>query len=83
MGFSLGHWLVVLAVTVIVFGAGRVPKAMGDLARGIRAFRSGVQEDTTTEMGSDQLVKRRRTGQTAATGLRGADRTSSTVRRDA
>jgi sec-independent protein translocase protein TatA len=34
--FSLSHWLVVLAVVLIVFGAGRIPKAMGDLAHGIR-----------------------------------------------
>ena len=43
--FSLGHWLVVIAVVLIVFGAGRLPKAMGDLARGLRAFRGGLQEE--------------------------------------
>lgn len=83
--FSLAHWLVVLAVVVIVFGAGRVPRAMGDLARGIRAFRSGMREETTTEMGSDQLLEGQRTDQAAVEtpGNRGANRTSSTVRRDA
>ena len=45
--FSLGHWLVVIAVVLIVFGAGRLPKAMGDLARGLRAFRGGLQEDAS------------------------------------
>lgn len=54
--FSLGHWVVVLAVVVIVFGAARVPKAMGDLARGIRAFRSGLREETT-EARSDRRVE--------------------------
>jgi sec-independent protein translocase protein TatA len=37
--FSLSHWLIVLVVILILFGAGRIPAAMGDLARGIRAFR--------------------------------------------
>ena len=42
---SLGHWLIVIVVVLIVFGAGRLPKTMGDLARGVRAFRSGMQEE--------------------------------------
>ncbi len=46
--FSLGHWLVVIAVVLILFGAGRLPKAMGDLARGLRAFRGGLQEEPAT-----------------------------------
>jgi sec-independent protein translocase protein TatA len=45
--FSLSHWVVVLAIVLIVFGAGRIPKAMGDLARGLRAFRTGMREDNT------------------------------------
>lgn len=43
--FSPGHWLVVIAVVLIVFGAGRLPKAMGDLARGLRSFKAGLQDD--------------------------------------
>lgn len=43
--FSLGHWLVVLAVVLIVFGAGRLPQTMGDLAKGIRSFKKGMRED--------------------------------------
>jgi len=43
--FSLSHWVVVLAVVLILFGAGRIPSAMGDLARGIRAFRTGMKDD--------------------------------------
>lgn len=43
--FSLMHWLVVIAVVLIVFGAGRLPNAMGDLAKGFKAFRKGLRED--------------------------------------
>ena len=46
--FSLTHWLVVLAVVLIVFGAGRLPKAMGEFARGVRAFRTGMREDASS-----------------------------------
>ena len=44
--FSLTQWLVVLAVVLIVFGAGRLPKTMGDLAKGVRAFRAGLRDDS-------------------------------------
>ena len=54
--FSLTHWLVVLAIVLILFGAGRIPKAMGDLARGIRAFRIGMREDNA-DGGGEQLVE--------------------------
>jgi sec-independent protein translocase protein TatA len=43
--FSLSHCLVLLVVILILSGAGRIPAAMGDLARGIRAFRTGMRDD--------------------------------------
>jgi sec-independent protein translocase protein TatA len=54
--FSLSHWLVVLAIVLILFGAGRIPNAMGDLARGIRAFRTGMKDDKA-EAGGETLVE--------------------------
>jgi sec-independent protein translocase protein TatA len=55
--FSLSHWLIVLAIVLILFGAGRIPGAMGDLARGIRAFRTGMREDNTGEASGEKLVE--------------------------
>jgi len=55
--FSLSHWLVVLVVILILFGAGRIPAAMGDLARGIRAFRTGMREDPAAESGGDKQIE--------------------------
>jgi sec-independent protein translocase protein TatA len=43
--FSLVHWLVVLAIVVLLFGAGKLPRVMGDFAKGIKAFKSGMKED--------------------------------------
>ena len=54
--FSLSHWVVVLAIVLILFGAGRIPKAMGDLARGVRAFRTGMRDDPAAEAGGESLV---------------------------
>ena len=43
--FSLTHWLVVLLVVMLLFGAGKIPRLMGDLAKGIKIFKSGLNED--------------------------------------
>ena len=55
--FSMGHWLVVLVVVLIVFGAGRLPKAMGELARGMRAFRTGMRDDPASATTAEQRVE--------------------------
>ncbi|MEI6984790.1 MAG: twin-arginine translocase TatA/TatE family subunit [Rhodospirillaceae bacterium] len=43
--FSIFHWLVVLVVIMILFGAGRLPSVMGDFAKGIKAFRAGLKDE--------------------------------------
>jgi sec-independent protein translocase protein TatA len=47
--FSLVHWLVVLAIVVLLFGAGKLPRVMGDFAKGIKAFKSGMKEDDSAD----------------------------------
>jgi sec-independent protein translocase protein TatA len=42
--FSLTHWMVVLLVVLIVFGAGKLPRLMGDLATGIKAFKGNLKD---------------------------------------
>jgi sec-independent protein translocase protein TatA len=46
--FSIWHWLIVLAVVLLLFGTGRVSNLMGDLAKGVKAFKKGLQEDEPT-----------------------------------
>jgi sec-independent protein translocase protein TatA len=55
--FSLVHWLVVLAIVVLLFGAGKLPRVMGDFAKGIKAFKSGMKEDDTAEVKPAQQVR--------------------------
>jgi sec-independent protein translocase protein TatA len=43
--FSLMHWIVVLAIILILFGAGKLPRVMGDFAKGIKAFKAGMKEE--------------------------------------
>jgi len=44
---SLMHWLVVLAIVLVLFGAGKLPRVMGDFAKGIKAFKAGMAEEDT------------------------------------
>jgi sec-independent protein translocase protein TatA len=46
--FSLMHWMVLLFIILIIFGAGKLPRVMGDFAKGIKAFKSGMKEEEGT-----------------------------------
>ena len=43
---GIGIWQVVmvLAIVLILFGAGKLPKVAGDLAKGIKNFKSGLSD---------------------------------------
>jgi len=48
--FSIWHWLVVLALAVVLFGGGgKIPRLMKDLAQGITAFKKGLKDENKTE----------------------------------
>jgi sec-independent protein translocase protein TatA len=42
MSLSIWHVILVLVVVLIIFGAGKLPRVMGDLAKGIKNFKSGL-----------------------------------------
>lgn len=44
MGLSFSHLLLVLVVVFVVFGAGKLPQIMTDMAKGIRAFKDGMKD---------------------------------------
>ena len=41
--------LILLLIILLVFGRGRIPGLMGDMAKGINAFRSGLREGKEDE----------------------------------
>jgi sec-independent protein translocase protein TatA len=43
--FSLMHWVIVLLVVMLLFGGGRISGLMGDVAKGIKSFKKGMNED--------------------------------------
>ena len=48
MGLSIWHILVVVLVIFLLFGAGRVPRMMEDIAKGIKSFKKGLADDDVT-----------------------------------
>lgn len=45
MGLNIWQILLVVAVLLLLFGRGRVPALMGDIAQGIKSFKQGIRED--------------------------------------
>jgi sec-independent protein translocase protein TatA len=48
---SIGIWQVVLVllIVLILFGAGKLPKVMGDVAKGVKNFKSGLKDEDEKE----------------------------------
>ena len=45
MGLSWWHILLVLLVFVLLFGTGKISGLMGDVAKGIKSFKSGLADE--------------------------------------
>jgi sec-independent protein translocase protein TatA len=46
-GLSIWHWIIVIAVILLLFGRGKISELMGDVAQGIKSFKKGMAEDDT------------------------------------
>lgn len=66
---SIGIWQVVLIllIVLILFGAGKLPKVMGDVAKGVKSFKAGLKDEDEDEPkpvtverkdGAEQALKR-------------------------
>ncbi len=53
--FSIWHWLIVLAVVLILFGGGgKLSRLMGDFGKGLKSSKKQVKDDGS---GEDDEVK--------------------------
>lgn len=52
--FSIWHILVVVVLVMLLFGRGKISELMGDVAKGIKNFRTGMADDPkpTPQIGS-------------------------------
>lgn len=37
--------LIVLALVLLIFGAGKLPSVMGDVAKGVKSFKKGMRDE--------------------------------------
>ena len=44
---SIWHWVIVAVIVMLLFGRGKVSDLMGDVAKGIKAFKKGMAEEET------------------------------------
>lgn len=49
MSFGIKEILIILVVVFVIFGAGRLPRMMEDVAKGIKSFRKGLEDDDKNE----------------------------------
>ncbi|MEO1969779.1 MAG: twin-arginine translocase TatA/TatE family subunit [Sphingomonadaceae bacterium] len=54
-GLSIWHWLVVLAIVLVLFGRGRVSDIMGEFGKGIKSFKDGLNEDEQKQKASQHI----------------------------
>ena len=47
---SIWHWIIVIAVVLLLFGRGKISELMGDVAQGIKAFKKGMSEDEAAKV---------------------------------
>lgn len=57
--FSVWHWLIVLVIVLVLFGRGKIPELMGDVAKGIKSFKKGMADEDTTPPPADQNTNSR------------------------
>jgi sec-independent protein translocase protein TatA len=53
-GLSIWHWLIVLAVVLLLFGSGKVSGLMGDFAKGIKSFKKNMADDESMEASAER-----------------------------
>ncbi|QLF70294.1 twin-arginine translocase TatA/TatE family subunit [Peteryoungia desertarenae] len=54
--FSIWHWLIVLVIILLLFGRGKIPDLMGDLAKGIKSFKKGMSDDDNDATQTNKTV---------------------------
>ncbi len=56
---SVGIWqlFLIFMVVLILFGAGRIPRVMGDIGKGIKSLKEGLKDEEVTTATKDIATK--------------------------
>jgi len=60
--FSISHWLVILAVVVLLFGAKKIPELAKGVGQGIKDFKKAIKEDEQAKTTVDQVEAKPESG---------------------
>ena len=56
--FSIWHWLIVLAVVLVLFGGGgKISRLMGDFGKGLKSFKKGMKDEDEKAAVTDEGKK--------------------------
>jgi len=55
---SIWQLLIVLVIVLLLFGRGKIPQLMGDMARGIKSFKRGMSE-SEEEKKDDKTIEKK------------------------
>lgn len=57
---SIGIWqlVLILLIVLLIFGAGKLPRVMGDVGKGVRSMREGLKGDGEGDVSSDESAKK-------------------------
>ncbi|MEC7099590.1 MAG: twin-arginine translocase TatA/TatE family subunit [Pseudomonadota bacterium] len=53
MGISFWQIAIVVVLVVLLFGRGKISSLMGDVAKGIKSFKKGMSDDTSSDNKED------------------------------
>jgi len=57
MGIGVWQIVLILAIVLIIFGAGKLPKVMGDMGKGIKSFKAGINEKEEDAAASAKTIE--------------------------
>lgn len=58
MSVGAGQIILIIIAVLLIFGAGRLPKIMEDLAKGIKSFKKGMADTDTDESSLKSIEKK-------------------------
>lgn len=60
--FSMGHWLVVLAIVVLLFGAKKIPELAKGVGKGIKSFKKEMEDDNSEQITANNAPQQENKG---------------------
>ena len=55
--FSIWHWIIVLIIVLLLFGKGKIPSLMSDMAKGIKSFKKDIADEGLNPKDSEDSKK--------------------------